>query len=343
MKQRRARSLETLALVLVGWTALRIGITLQAIAPDHQRSQNHMPTTRISGEAIAPASAPSPPQQQDSARRSPALRAGKDRASPLWQVPLRAFRSIAPTVPESPNYADIVQSEPKAAPAEHLRPALTTQANFEPERSAYPISGAAWLLWRPAGAGRPLGTGGQLGGSQAGVRVLLPLAMHGALRASLRGTMPLASPSVYEVSPGISVRPFKNVALEVIAERRLRAGAGEHDATSVFASGGFSARSGSSVHFEGYAQAGGVGMHRTMWFADGAASLRRAVSTSIDVGGGIWGGIQPGVKRLDIGPSAAFLLPVGRRDVRLTADWRFRIAGDAKPGSGPAITLGTNF
>jgi hypothetical protein len=36
-------------------------------------------------------------------------------------------------------------------------------------------------------------------------------------------------------------------------------------------------------------------------------------------------------------------LPIGRTAIRASAEWRFRVAGDAAPDSGPAVTLSTDF
>jgi len=36
-------------------------------------------------------------------------------------------------------------------------------------------------------------------------------------------------------------------------------------------------------------------------------------------------------------------LVIARTNLRLSADWRIRIAGDAAPASGPAMTLSTSF
>ncbi|MDQ2891489.1 MAG: hypothetical protein M3R64_00165, partial [Pseudomonadota bacterium] len=63
----------------------------------------------------------------------------------------------------------------------------------------------------------------------------------------------------------------------------------------------------------------------------------------VDVGVGAWGGAQRGASRLDIGPSAGMVIPVGGTAVRVTLDWRHRIAGSAAPGSGPALSIGSDF
>lgn len=344
MKQGRARSLETLAILLIAWTALRVGVTLNASGLNDHPSQVTAPERRPPTRTVGREHNPLPLLMASVATGS----AG--RHDKLWRAPPAPVRmssgkasSVTPIATQNIN-APLSETAESGSAAEGPHPArIAIDSPDDGNAHARTISGAAWVLWRPAGAGRQLGTGGQLGGSQAGVRVLLPVALRGKLRASLRAAVPLASPGAYDISPGISIKPFHGMALEVIAERRLRAGPGDHDATSIFATGGFAARLGSGLQLEGYAQAGGVGMRQTMWFADGSASVRRAVNATVDVGGGVWSGIQPGAKRIDIGPSATIRLPIGRGDLRLMADWRFRIAGNAKPLSGPAITLGSNF
>ena len=71
--------------------------------------------------------------------------------------------------------------------------------------------------------------------------------------------------------------------------------------------------------------------------------MLRAGKAQLRLGAGAWGGAQDGAKRLDLGPSASFDLPVGRVNTRLSADYRFRVAGDAAPGSGAAVTFSAGF
>ena len=47
--------------------------------------------------------------------------------------------------------------------------------------------------------------------------------------------------------------------------------------------------------------------------------------------------------RFDLGPSLLVRAPIGKASVELSADWRFQVAGNALPGSGPALTLSTGF
>ena len=64
-----------------------------------------------------------------------------------------------------------------------------------------------------------------------------------------------------------------------------------------------------------------------------------ASTFDLSLGASISGGAQPGVSRLDVGPELRLRLPFAPDRMRLSAEWRQRIAGDASPPSGPAITL----
>jgi hypothetical protein len=85
-----------------------------------------------------------------------------------------------------------------------------------------------------------------------------------------------------------------------------------------------------------------VGRRARDLFADGALRLSRQVGP-VELGAGAWGAAQRGARRLDAGPSLSWRLPVPNANLRLQADWRFRIAGDAMPRSGPALTLAADF
>jgi hypothetical protein len=93
---------------------------------------------------------------------------------------------------------------------------------------------------------------------------------------------------------------------------------------------------------EAYGQAGIVGARSRDLFVDGSARATIPVGP-VEIGGGAWGAAQPGLARLDAGPSASYRLPVRGANLRVQADWRFRIAGDAAPGSGPALTVAADF
>jgi hypothetical protein len=99
---------------------------------------------------------------------------------------------------------------------------------------------------------------------------------------------------------------------------------------------------------EFYGQAGYVGGNFASAFADGQVRVDRRVLQlgrgELRAGGGAWGGAQKGASRLDVGPTATLGMPVGdSAGARLGLDWRFRVAGNATPTSGPALTLSAGF
>jgi hypothetical protein len=54
----------------------------------------------------------------------------------------------------------------------------------------------------------------------------------------------------------------------------------------------------------------------------------------------MWGGVQPGLYRVDAGPRLSMKV---RSNMRVHLDWRQRLAGNAEPRSGPAVTLAADF
>jgi hypothetical protein len=83
-----------------------------------------------------------------------------------------------------------------------------------------------------------------------------------------------------------------------------------------------------------------VGFRSRDLFADGGLTLTRPVYRRFSVGFGVWGGIQPGLYRVDAGPRLTMQV---RRNVRVHLDYRQRLAGNAEPGSGPTVTLAGDF
>ena len=55
------------------------------------------------------------------------------------------------------------------------------------------------------------------------------------------------------------------------------------------------------------------------------------------------GAAQPGAARVDVGPRLTLRLPQVGEGSRIALDWRQRIAGDARPASGLALTLASDF
>lgn len=184
-----------------------------------------------------------------------------------------------------------------------------------------------------------------LGGSQIGARLAYRLNANPSrpLAASARIYAPLAHVrSGLEVAAGVDWKPVKTLPLHLLAERRQAVGRSGRSAFSLTAYGGESEMRAGPVRIDAYGQAGIVGLHSHDLFADG--SLRAGVPVrGGKVGFGLWAAAQPGAWRADAGPQASVRLPVQRANIVLIADWRFRIAGDANPRSGPSLTLAADF
>jgi hypothetical protein len=92
---------------------------------------------------------------------------------------------------------------------------------------------------------------------------------------------------------------------------------------------------------DAYAQAGMVGLRSRDLFVDGSARVGLPLNDRLRLGVSAWGSAQPATARLDLGPEAVWHFP--GTGASLSASYRLRVAGDARPGSGPAMTLSTEF
>jgi len=207
-------------------------------------------------------------------------------------------------------------------------------------RAAGRWSASAWLLVR-GDSGRPgLIPGGALGGSQAGAR--LGYRLGGGVSFSARAYAPLRQPAGAELAAGVAWRPAAAIPVEILAERRQALGAQGRSAFAAAAHGGGSLSLPRGLRLDLYGQAGIVGLRSRDAFA-GASARVSAAAGPVEIGAGAWGAAQPGAARLDAGPTLTWRLPVARADLRIEAGWRFRLAGDASPGSGPALILAADF
>jgi len=201
----------------------------------------------------------------------------------------------------------------------------------------------AWMLVRGGGRGNALSPAGQLGGSQVGAR--LALALASSISAYGRLSAALETPHAYEAAIGASWLPIASVPVSLNVEHRIALGRGGRNAFAAFAVAGAGPREiAPHVRVEGYAQAGMVGTRTRDAFIDGRITASHDLgSQALAVGVIMAGAAQPHVSRLDIGPRVEATF--GPRDVPLRAavEWRERIAGNARPGSGPALTLATHF
>jgi hypothetical protein len=190
------------------------------------------------------------------------------------------------------------------------------------------------------------------GASQAGAVIRYRLLPASANRpaAYLRATVALNGSGERTAALGLSARPLARVPIVAAAEVRLdsRPGSARLRPAAMVVSEFPPAKLPLGLRAEGYFQAGYVGGRDATAFADGQLRLDHGVAHSgsfeLRAGGGAWAGAQKGASRVDVGPTASLGAAVpGGGSVRLGVDWRIRVAGNAAPGSGAALTLSAGF
>lgn len=209
----------------------------------------------------------------------------------------------------------------------------------------------SWMLLREGDDIVTPATQGSYGRSQFGGVLryaFMPESGH-APRAYLRTTRALAGPSQSEVALGVMARPVPDIPISVAGELRYyRYPQGVEWRPSVFAVSELPpVELPLGLRGELYLQGGYVGGRFATPFADGQLRIDRQVAQlgafDLRAGGGTWGGAQEDANRVDIGPGMTLSFHQGRLNARLSADYRFRVAGDAAPESGPAITFSAGF
>ena len=232
-----------------------------------------------------------------------------------------------------------IDEVPTAKSPRIVAPYVPIPSEHAPRR----LSASAWVIARQGQNGAT--TGGQLGGSQLGLRGTFMLHAVHRIGLSARLSAPLTGKG-REAALGVDWQPLA-VPIHVIAERRIALDGGP-GGTAMFVIGGVGPqRVAPRVRVEAYGQAGAIARDGIERFADGAArvsyDLGRFGGVEVDAGAGAWGGAQRGAARLDLGPSFGVRLPIAERAIRVTIDWRHRVAGAARPGSGPALSIGSDF
>jgi len=203
---------------------------------------------------------------------------------------------------------------------------------------------ATWALLRSQQTGiagsRSLASGGQFGASQAGARLIYNFDRRLALTARMSSEVGRRGG---EVSAGVRVHPLVSIPVWVTAERRQAIGkyGGGRDAFALFLEGGlYEAPLPWRFTLDTYFQGGIVDLKARDLFADGGFWVSRPVYRNVSAGFGVWGGAQPDIYRVDAGPRVTMRV---RNNLRVHFDWRQKLAGNARPGSGPALTLSGDF
>ena len=210
----------------------------------------------------------------------------------------------------------------------------------------------AYSFWRANNAASGLASGGQYGGSQSGM--IAAFSFHDTteqlqpqrLALLIRTSISHRDHEERELATGIRWRPSPKLPVTVMVERRFRSS--RPNAFAIYAAGGVSeVPLLFKFRLDAFGHAGAISAKGGGSFFDGIARADRKVvavqRATVHAGAGIWAGGQRDIMRVDVGPSLRTDIAVRDVNFRLTADWRFRVAGNANPGNGPAITLSTSF
>ncbi|WP_267378120.1 hypothetical protein [Sphingomonas sp. GC_Shp_6] len=325
---RDGRPLRFLTVTIVGWVGLRAAMLVPGAEPLEPLMRALAPP--LVAQIFLPEAAAF-------ARPTPFLH-----VAPLTRVP-RAEAPVAP--PESPPESPPMTGGPVAVAAPRSMPGILTAPLRPTPIAAGPgrLAGSAWLLAR-GGAGGTV-SGGQLGASQAGVRLTYALGHGRRVAIAARLATPLSGTGK-EAAIGLEWKPTR-LPFRLIAEQRFVLDGGRGGPTIGVIGGYGPAEILPGVRIEAYGQAGAIARDGVEGFIDTAARLTHPTArighARLDLGLGAWGSAQRGAARFDLGPTAGLALPVAGRNLRLALDWRQRLAGAAHPGSGPAFTIGSDF
>jgi hypothetical protein len=256
-------------------------------------------------------------------------------------TPQPQFYSPIPALDEWPLSRIAATSLPPLRQSTIVVPGQSVPAELK--RGIDRVQLTAWALLRgQQGALGPssLASGGQLGGSQAGARLAYNFTRQ--IAATARTTSEVGRRGG-EVAAGVRIQPAAAIPLWFTAERRQRLGrygGGRNAFALFFESGVYERPLPWRLTLDAYLQGGVVGVHSRDGFIDGAMTVSRPVYRQFSAGLGVWGGAQPGVYRVDAGPRITMRV---RQNLKVHLDYRARLAGNAQPGSGPAVTLAGDF
>ena len=355
-------SLRFLTLAMIGWAGVRAatlgvlpGEELFRIDRSEARAPPIVPTQFPAIEPIEPAAVEMAPQDfmpasaQARSVTIPVVYASAPASYPTrlaGVLPTPAsqpiFYSPIPALDEWPLSRIASAAFPPLRQSTVTAPAQSIPAQIK-QRGIDRIQLTAWALLRgQQGALGPssLANGGQLGGSQAGARLTYNFTRQVA--TSFRTTSEVGRRGG-EVAAGLRIQPVGGIPLWLTAERRQRVGrygSGRNAFAIFFESGVYDRPLPWRLSLDAYLQGGVVGFHSRDGFIDGAMTVSRPVYRQFSAGVGIWGGAQPGIYRVDAGPRITMRV---RDNLRVHFDYRARVAGNAEPGSGPAVTLAGDF
>lgn len=378
-----ARPLRFLLLCVGGWTVLRIAAhwnpDLPSMPPGAATPPWSVPSPLAAAgvarggnaRAAAPAGRKSaaPPQRSNpfvsagfaaapdlvATRRAP-LSIGGGNGSGGGGSDRHGLRAalIARLLPQPPG--DMARSAVARSMTDWFPPAAATGAEpgrgkpFWMRRQLAGWSLGGWVYLRDGAMAAPGGiaAASQLGGSQAGLRLGFGFGDTGRLRAYGRATIAVRRLAQRELALGLAFAPLAHWPVDVAVEQRVAVGREGRTALAAMVSGGVGdVALPHGFRLEAYGQAGVVGARQRDGFADGAVVIDHRLgpdeTSPLRLGALAAGAVQPGAARVDVGPRLTLRLPEVGEGSRIALDWRQRVAGDARPSSGLALTLASDF
>lgn len=332
------RPLRFLCVVAGGWIGLRVVLLWPTIDSVPALLDAIVPVARAAPSRSIPVAAPATRRIRrggaTEAERSPTPPA--TRRDPAVDPARLALALLGPV-----RFGDPERVERDTPPP--ILPGVPRPERLAPARSRW--SGSAWLVARPGGGIAPGVVGGQLGGSQAGVRIAYALDRERRIAIAGRATTPLG-PGLREAAVGVEWQPTR-LPVRIVAEERVALSDGRSGPALGVVGGVGPLALGGGFRLEAYGQAGVIHRTRTEPYADGAARATHPLTAfgqaRLAAGAGVWAAAQRGASRVDIGLALALDLPTAHQPVRFALEYRTRVAGDARPDSGIALTLGTDF
>lgn len=210
-----------------------------------------------------------------------------------------------------------------------------------------------YTLFREDGAAA-LGVNPVLGGGQTSAQIAYsrrPLARRpvyavARLTVANSGGFTPRSGAASTAQAALGVRWQAVPQISISGERSFRVNHTGRAAWTVRAAGGHAEQFG-PVLADAYAEAGIVGFSSFDPFASlqARAAIPFGIATlHVEPGIGVWSAWQRTaltVDRLDMGPTVT--VASDRWNLRASADYRLKVAGNARPGSGPAVTISSAF
>lgn len=336
----RGRQFHFLATMSIIWVAARLGIIIQILPPNPDGKP--IPVTAQKLILPSPLNEPEPEPEPGPLRFEQHQRYRK---ADMAAVPVSKALLL--------EHGFGIRKGVNHAPAAGFGVAPSVPINWpEQHRTSKPRPSAitfyAYSFFRARASQDAISTVGQYGGSQSGFVIAVPLlapqdgTSEAKIALQMRGATAHDDLDEREFSAGLRWRPIGKMPLSLTLERRFRSD--RKDSFGAYLAGGRTLNLPFQSRLEGYAQAGYItGKAGGPFFDFSARAERKLGASPLSAGLGLWGGGQTGIFRVDAGPTITHSFGIADARFRVSADWRTRIAGDAAPASGPAVTLSTSF